>query len=134
MKTKFCIENWVSIPSPGKRGRKNAPVPLKAADAVRDEECGIKEAAHRFFDEHIGFATTETERADEQLYAERFRDFVLMIAADLKRNPRWFSTYRKLGVLHTEKMKNSSYRRSYETKHDYVERIRQELKSIGVID
>lgn len=97
-------------------------------------ECGIKEAAHRFFDEHIGFATTETERADEQLYAERFRDFVLMIAADLKRNPRWFSTYRKLGVLHAEKMNNSAYRRSHETKHDYVERIRQELKSIGVID
>jgi hypothetical protein len=130
----FAIDDDVPQPEPAKRGRKNAPVPSKAADAVRDGECGIKEAAHRFFDEHIGFATTETERADEQLYAERFRDFVLMIAADLKRNPRWFSTYRKLGVLHAEKMKNSAYRRSHETKFDYVERIRQELRSIGVID
>lgn len=55
----FAIDDDVPQPEPAKRGRKNAPVPSKAADAVRDGECGIKEAAHRFFDEHIGFATTE---------------------------------------------------------------------------
>lgn len=132
--TIFSVDDDVPLPQSAKRGRKNAPIPSKAAGAVRDGECGIKEAAHRFFDEHIGFATTETERADEQLYAERFRDFMLMIVEDLKRNPRWFSTYRKLGVLHAEKMKNSAYRRSHETKFDYVERIRQELQSIDVID
>lgn len=130
----FEIETGVPRPEPAKRGRPVAPVPVKAADAVCAENCSIMEVAHRFFDEHIGFATTEAERADEQLYAERFRDFVLMIAKELKRNPRLFSTYRKLGELHIKKMKNSAYRRSYEAENNWVEKLKQELQSIGVID
>lgn len=128
----FAIDDDVPPPKPAKRGRKNAPIPSKAADAVRAGECGIKEAAHRFFDEHIGFATTEAERGDEQQYAERFRDFVLMIATDLRRNPGQFSTYRKLGALHVEKTKYPAYRSAKHTK--LMERLREELRSIGVID
>lgn len=132
MASHFVIEDGLPPPQgPARRGRRVAAVPLRAADAVRNGECqSIREAANRFFDEHAGFATTAAERADD--YAERFRDFVLMIVADLKRSPGPFDTYRRLGELHAEKMQNQAYRRSHHAK--LLKRLREELKSIGVVD
>lgn len=94
------------------RGRKKSPIPLKAAEAVRNGEYqDIKEAAQKFFDEHVGFPTSDAER--KGLYAERFRDFTNLICKELIRNPGKFNTFRILGNLHNEKMKNYAYKRSY---------------------
>ncbi len=143
----FKIESCMSLPPSIKRGRKpgtkdsrkfdkrgrprDRKAAQEAADAVRAKECGIKQAAHLFFDEHIGFKTRESERTDENKYAERFRDFVFMIVDELRNDPKFFHTYRELGKLHAEKMKNSNFRRLYYEKN--FEKLKAQLKDLEII-
>ena len=113
--TEFVIKS--GIPIPDTRGRKtgskdsrkfaNRGRPPKrgavqrAIDTVRNEQCSIYEATHRFFDEYIESkrTTTEAERKNDG----RFNEFQLKIVDELKRNPLDWTARKALAELHSKK-------------------------------
>jgi len=113
--TEFVIKSGVPIPDT--RGRKagskdsrkfaNRGRPPKrgavqrAVDTVRNEQCSIDEATHRFFDEYIESkrTTTEAERKNDG----RFNEFQLKIVNELKRNPLDWKAHKALAELHSKK-------------------------------
>ena len=115
--TEFAIKSGVPIPTLGKPGRKpgskdsrkfaNRGRPPKreavqrAIDTVRNEQCSIYEATHRFFDEYIESkrTTTEAERKNDG----RFNEFQLKIVDELKRNPLDWTARKALAELHSKK-------------------------------
>ena len=115
--TEFVIKSRVPMPAPVKRGRKpgskdsrkfaNRGRPPKrgavqrAVDTVRNEQCSIDEATHRFFDEYIESKrkTTEAERKNDG----RFNEFQLKIVDELKRNPLDWKARKALAELHSKK-------------------------------
>jgi hypothetical protein len=113
--TEFAIKSGVPIPDT--RGRKpgskdsrkfaNRGRPPKrgavqrAVDMVRNEQCSIDEATHRFFDEYIESKRTTTK--DERKNDGRLNEFQLKIVEELKRNLLDWKARKALAELHSKK-------------------------------
>lgn len=145
--TEFAIKSGVPIPDT--RGRKpgskdsrkfaNRGRPPKrgavqrAVDMVRNEQCSIDEATHRFFDEYIESkrTTTKAERKNDG----RFNEFQLKIVEELKRNLLDWKARKALAELHSKKA--AKYPRYKKKMHEIRQRrlafFIREINSIPVV-
>lgn len=126
----FVIERSV-MPEPAKRGPKNGRIiAKKAADAIRKGEYNnLNEAAHAFFNEHVGYEVSKIDiQEDKNNLKDRFKDFIRYIYNDLKDKPTNFRIY----WIIAESTKNRRRQWPKRRKKKIIDFIQNELKKLDV--